>query len=125
PIFEVSQLAHRRDAIYPATVVGKPRQEDFFIGDLLQELLSPLFPLVIPAVEDLWSYGETGYHSLAAAVVKQRYKREAMASAFRILGEGQLSLTKFLLVIDRKVGLRDFKAVLTHVLERSHPETDL
>ena len=86
-----------RDAIYPATVVGKPRQEDFFIGDLLQELLSPLFPLVMPAVEQLWSYGETGYHSLAAAVVKQRYKREAMASAFRILGEGQLSLTKFLL----------------------------
>ena len=81
----------------PATVVGKPRQEDFFIGDLLQELLSPLFPLVMPAVERLWSYGETGYHSLAGAVVKQRYAREAMASAFRILGEGQLSLTKFLL----------------------------
>ena len=96
-------LAHRRDAIYPATVVGKPRQEDFFIGDLLQELLSPLFPLVMPAVEQLWSYGETGYHSLAAAVVKQRYPREAMASAFRILGEGQLSLQKFLLLTDRAV----------------------
>ena len=59
--------------MFPATVVGKPRQEDFFIGDLLQELLSPLFPLVMPAVQQLWSYGETGYHSLAAAVVKQRY----------------------------------------------------
>jgi 3-polyprenyl-4-hydroxybenzoate decarboxylase len=106
-------------------VVGKPRQEDFFIGDLLQELLSPLFPLVMPAVEQLWSYGETGYHSLAAAVVKQRYKREAMASAFRILGEGQLSLTKFLLVTDRAVDLKDFRATLTHVLERTHPETDL
>jgi UbiD family decarboxylase len=44
------RFAHRKDAIYPATVVGKPRQEDFFIGDLLQELLSPLFPLVMPAV---------------------------------------------------------------------------
>ncbi len=125
PVFEVERIARRRDAIYPATVVGKPRQEDFFIGDLLQELLSPLFPLVMPAVEQLWSYGETGYHSLAAAVVKQRYKREAMASAFRILGEGQLSLTKFLLVTDRAVDLRDFRAVLTHVLERTHPETDL
>ena len=125
PIFEVSHLARRRDAIFPATVVGKPRQEDFFIGDLLQELLSPLFPLVMPAVTRLWSYGETGYHSLAAAVVKQRYKREAMASAFRILGEGQLSLTKFLIVLDREVDLTDFKAVLTHVLERTIPETDL
>ncbi len=125
PAFQIERMAHRRDAIYPATVVGKPRQEDFYIGDLLQELLSPLFPLVMPAVEDLWSYGETGYHSLAAAVVKQRYKREAMASAFRILGEGQLSLTKFLLVTDRRVELRDFSATLEHVLARTHPETDL
>jgi 4-hydroxybenzoate decarboxylase subunit C len=125
PVFELERIAHRADAIYPATVVGKPRQEDFFLGDLLQELLSPLFPLVMPAVEQLWSYGETGYHSLAGAVVKQRYKREAMASAFRILGEGQLSLTKFLLVTDRPVDLKDFRATLVHLLERTHPETDL
>src|ERR671913_1694766 len=125
PVFRVRAIAHRRDAIYPATVVGKPRQEDFFIGDLLQELLSPLFPLVMPAVEQLWAYGETGYHSLAGAVVKQRYKREAMASAFRILGEGQLSLTKFLLLTDRAVDLRNFRATLEHILERTQPQTDL
>ncbi len=125
PVFEVDHLCRRRDAIYPATVVGKPRQEDFFIGDLLQELLSPLFPLVMPGVVDLWSYGETGYHSLAAARVKERYQREAMASAFRILGEGQLSLTKFLLVIDRPVDLRDFRATLEHLLARTRPQTDL
>ena len=125
PVFNVTRMAHRADAIYPATVVGKPRQEDFFIGDLLQELLSPLFPMVMPAVEQLWSYGETGYHSLATAVVKQRYKREAMASAFRILGEGQLSLTKFLFVTDRSVDVKNVKATLEHILARTHPETDL
>lgn len=125
PVFEARRLAHRSDAIFPATVVGKPRQEDFFIGDLLQELLSPLFPLVMPAVERLWSYGETGYHSLAAAIVKQRYAREAMASAFRILGEGQLSLSKFLLVTDRHVDVRSFRATLEHILARTRPETDL
>ena len=125
PVFRVEKLCRRRDAIYPATVVGKPRQEDFFIGDLLQELLAPLFPLVMPGVVDLWSYGETGYHSLAAAVVKERYKRESMASAFRILGEGQLSLTKFLLVLDRPVDLRDFRATLEHLLARTRPQTDL
>ena len=125
PVFNVKQIARRRDAMFPATVVGKPRQEDFFIGDLLQELLSPLFPVVMPAVQQLWSYGETGYHSLAGAVVKQRYTREAMASAFRILGEGQLSLTKFLLVTDSHVDLKDFRATLEHVLARTNPETDL
>lgn len=125
PIFQIDHIAHRKNAIYPATVVGKPRQEDFFIGDLLQELLSPLFPVVMPAVEKLWSYGETGYHSLAAAVVRQRYRREAMASVFRILGEGQLSLTKFLLVTDQPVDLRDFPKTLEHVLARTNPATDL
>ena len=127
PVFEVERVHRRRDAIYPATVVGKPRQEDFFIGDLLQDLLSPLFPLVMPQVKALWSYGETGYHSLAAAIVQERYEREAMASAFRILGEGQLSLTKFLLLTDSSAGidLKDFKATLTHILERTTPETDL
>ena len=58
-------------------------------------------------------------------MVKQRYKREAMASAFRILGEGQLSLTKFLLVTDRAVNVRDFRATLEHILARTQPETDL
>ncbi|MCG6962280.1 MAG: UbiD family decarboxylase [Acidobacteria bacterium] len=125
PVLHVERLCRRRDAILPATVVGKPRQEDFFIGDLLQELLGPLLPLAMPAVIDLWSYGETGYHALAAAVVRERYHREAMVSAFRILGEGQLSLTKFLLTTDRPVDLRDFRATLEHVLARTRPETDL
>jgi len=125
PVFEVAWTGRRRSAVYPATVVGKPRQEDFFLGDLLQELLSPLFPLVMPAVIDLWSYGETGYHSLAGAVVRQRYAREAMASAFRILGEGQLSLTKFLLVTDQAVDLKDIRTTLEHLLARTDVETDL
>src|SRR6476661_7465952 len=125
PVFNVDAVFHRRDAIYPATVVGKPRQEDFFIGDYLQKLLSPLFPLVMPSVRDLWTYGETGFHSLAAAVVRERYGREALVSGFRILGEGQLSLTKFLLLTDTPQDLEDFPRLLEHVLERFHPETDL
>jgi 4-hydroxybenzoate decarboxylase subunit C len=125
PIFNCLALYHRKDAIYPATVVGKPRQEDFYIGDFLQEMLSPLFPVVMPGVKALWSYGECGFHSLAAAVVRERYYRECMASAFRILGEGQLSLTKFLLLTDTPVDLRHFPTLLTHILERFCPETDL
>ena len=125
PYMQVERVLRRADAIFPATVVGKPRQEDFFLGDYLQSLLAPLFPVVMPGVVDLWSYGETGYHSLSAAVVRERYGREALASAFRILGEGQLSLTKFLLLTDGAVDLRDFPAVLRHVLRRTDFATDL
>ena len=70
-MFRCRAVLRRRDAIFPATVLGKPRQEDFYLGDYLQELLSPVIPLVMPAVRALWSYGETGYHSLAAAVVRE------------------------------------------------------
>ena len=125
PVFNVEAVFHRRDAIYPATVVGKPRQEDFFIGDYLQQLLSPLFPLVMPGVRDLWTYGETGFHSLCAAVVRERYGREALVSGFRILGEGQLSLTKFLVLTDTPQDLHDFPKLLEHILARFNPETDL
>ncbi len=125
PVFRAQAVYHRKDAIYPATVVGKPRQEDFFIGDYLQELLSPLFPLVMPAVRDLWSYGETGFHSLAAAVVRERYAREALSAGFRILGEGQLSLTKFLLLTDKPQDLRDFKSLFEHILARVDWRRDL
>lgn len=125
PVFEVDAVFHRRDAIFPATVVGKPRQEDFFIGDYLQKLLSPLFPLAMQGVRDLWTFGETGFHSLAAAVVQERYGREALVSGFRILGEGQLSLTKFLLLTDTPQNLHDFPRLLEHVLARFNPQTDL
>jgi UbiD family decarboxylase len=125
PVFRADAVFHRKDAIYPATVVGKPRQEDFFVGDYLQELLSPLFPVVMPAVRDLWSYGETGFHSLAAAVVKERYAREALSAGFRILGEGQLTLTKFLLLTDTPQDLRNFKSLFEHILARVDWQRDL
>ena len=125
PVFRPRALFYKKNAVFPATVVGKPRQEDFFLGDYLQKLLLPLIPLVMPGVRDLWSYGETGYHSLAACVLRERHEREALSTAFRILGEGQLALTKFLLCVDQAVDLHDFKALLTHILQRVDFSTDL
>ncbi|MBC8414225.1 MAG: UbiD family decarboxylase [Nitrospira sp.] len=125
PVFHVDRLYHRNNAIYPATVVGRPRQEDYYIGDYLQELLSPLFPLVMNGVKQLKTFGDTGFHSLAAARVNNRYPREAFAAAMRILGEGQLSLTKFLIITDGEIDVTDFKSLWTHVLERVNWQTDL
>jgi 3-polyprenyl-4-hydroxybenzoate decarboxylase len=80
--------------------------------------------MVMPSVRDLWTYGETGFHSLAAAVVRERYTREALVAGFRILGEGQLALTKFLILTDSAIDLRDFRRLLEHVLARAHWERD-
>ncbi|AHK63131.1 menaquinone biosynthesis decarboxylase [Chlamydia avium] len=125
PIFQCKQIYHRKDAIYPATVVGKPYQEDFYLGNKLQEYLSPLFPLVMPGVQKLKSYGEAGFHALTAAVVKERYWKESLATALRILGEGQLSLTKFLMITDQVVDLNDFPIFLETLLARILPHRDL
>lgn len=125
PVFQTSHLYHRKNAVYPATVVGRPRQEDYFIGDFLQELLSPLFPLVMSGVRQLKTFGETGFHCLAAARVADRYPREAFASGLRILGEGQLSLTKFLLLTDGSLDVADFPVLWQHILERIQWDQDL
>jgi menaquinone biosynthesis decarboxylase len=125
PVFHVNHVWHRKDAIYPATVVGKPRQEDYYLGEFLQRLLSPAFPMAMPGVKDLWTYAETGFHPLAAAVVRESYSREALTSAFRILGEGQLTLTKFLIITDQAVDLANFPQLFEAVLERFDPRTDL
>lgn len=125
PVFQVSHLYHRKDAIYPATVVGRPKQEDYFIGDYLQDLLSPLFPLVMKGVKELKTFGETGFHCLAAARVADRYPREAFACGLRILGEGQLSLSKFLILTDNDVDITDFGKLWPHILERVKWDQDL
>jgi UbiD family decarboxylase len=125
PVFHVDRMWHRKDAIYPATIVGKPRQEDYYLGEFLQRLLSPAFPMAMPGVKALWTYGETGFHPLASAIVRESYSREALTSAFRILGEGQLTLTKFLILTDQLVELERFSQLLEIVLERFHPQTDL
>ncbi|MCB2182871.1 MAG: UbiD family decarboxylase [Desulfobulbaceae bacterium] len=125
PVFQVDRLYHRHDAIYPATVVGRPKQEDFYIGDFLQDLLSPLFPMVMSGVKQLKTFGEAGFHCLAAARVTDRYAREAFASGLRILGEGQLSLTKFLIITDGDIDIENFKTLWVHVLERVDWQKDL
>jgi UbiD family decarboxylase len=125
PVFLVDQMYHRTGAIFPATVVGRPRQEDHYIGEYLQDLFSPLFPLVMNGVVSVWAYDDAGVHPLAAAIVRERYRREAFMAALRILGEGQLSLTKVLLVTDARLSPREFKPLLVHILERADFASDL
>ena len=111
PVFRVNRMLARKDAIYPATVVGKPPQEDYFIGEALIEMMAPLIKLIKPAISDLWAYPETGFHPLAVLSVRQRYAKESLKHALGILGEGQMSLTKVLVVVDHHVDARDFVSV--------------
>jgi 3-polyprenyl-4-hydroxybenzoate decarboxylase len=125
PIFQIDRIHHRKDAIFPATVVGRPRQEDHYIGEYLQELFAPIYPLVMNGVRAIWAYDDAGMHPLAAAVIHERYHKEAFMAGLRILGEGQLSLTKCLLLTDTPLRLQEFRPLLIHILERADFASDL
>ncbi len=125
PYLDVSSVHYRKDAIWAATVVGRPPQEDHYIAEFLQDLLSPIFPLVMPQVINVWAYEESGVHSLASAIVKERYYKEAFVGALRILGEGQLSLTKCLLITNELVNLKNFKETFQTIVARCQIETDV
>lgn len=125
PVFHCSHLFHRSDAIIPATVVGRPLQEDAFLGQFVQGLLRPFISLLIPSVQDLYTYPETGFHPLAVARVKERYEKEALSTSLRLLGEGQLSLTKILMITDQCLPLDSIQSLLPSLLERLRPEEDI
>jgi UbiD family decarboxylase len=122
PVFRVRRILARRDAIYPATLVGKPIQEDYYIGEALQELTLPLLRLIKPAIVDLWAYPETGFHPLAVMAVGERYPREAFKLTLGMLGEGQVSLTKVMAAVGAETAVRDFTAVSEALWRHLTPE---
>ncbi len=111
PVFRVQRVFARKDAIYPATVVGMPVQEDYYIGEALQELSIPLLRQIKPGVTDIWAYPETGFHPLAVLAVTERYPREAFKYTLGMLGEGQVSTTKVMITVDAGVDVRNFREV--------------
>ncbi len=125
PVYRVDRLLARRDAIYPATVVGKPPQEDYFIGEALERLMMPLLKLVKPGISDVWAYPETGFHPLAVLSVHERYGREGLKQALGLMGEGQMSLSKVMMVVDHDIDVRDFEAVSRAIWQNVDTTGDL
>jgi UbiD family decarboxylase len=124
PVLHIDRISRRRNPIYPAAVVGKPPQEDKFIGNALQEMTLPILKVMHPEVTDAWAYYETGFHSLLVVSVLERYHKEAVKTALGLLGTGQLSLTKCLIAVGPDVPVRDFRAVLRAVRDNFDPSRD-
>jgi 4-hydroxy-3-polyprenylbenzoate decarboxylase len=112
PTFKLTGMTHRKDAIYPATVVGKPPQEDKVWGEAINSFSKPLLKLMHPEITDFWTWFEAGFHNLLTVAVKQRHAREGIKTALGLLGQGQLSLCKVVVLVDEHVDPKDFAAVL-------------
>lgn len=124
PVFRLKKITHRRNPVYPATVVGIPPMEDKFLGDATQRILGPLVRLLHKEVRDIWAYYEAGFHNLLVVSVEERYHKEAMKAALGLLGTGQLSLTKCLILVSEDVDPGDWKAVLRALGQNFDPHFD-
>jgi 4-hydroxy-3-polyprenylbenzoate decarboxylase len=108
PVLTVDKVYHRQGAIWPFTVVGRPPQEDSTFGQLIHELTDPIIPTVIPGVQGVHAVDASGVHPLLLAVGSERYvpyrrsdePQELLTQANAILGQGQMSLAKYLLIAD-------------------------
>jgi 4-hydroxy-3-polyprenylbenzoate decarboxylase len=124
PVMQVRCVTHRRGAIYPGIVVGKPPMEDRFLGDATQQILGPLIRLIHKEVTGMWAYYEAGFHNLLVVAIEERYRKEAMKAALGIMGTDQLSLTKCIIAVSAGTDPRDWKAVLRQVREHFDPHSD-
>ena len=122
PVFHVRAVTRRANALYPATVVGKPPQEDGAIGTAAGELVGPLVRLINPNIVDLHAYQNAGFHNLLGVAVKERHPKEVLKTAFNLLGTGQLALTKVAVMVGPAVDPRRFESLLRELWHRFDPE---
>ncbi len=124
PVFHLRRITRRQNPVYPAAVVGRPPQEDRYLGDAAQEMLGPLIKVMHPELRDLWAYYEAGFHNLLVASVEVRFTKEAMKTGLGLLGQGQLALTKVVVLVGPDVDVHDFEAVLRAVQRHFNPGDD-
>ena len=130
PVLQVETVYHREGAIWPFTVVGRPPQEDTMFGQLIHELTGPVIPTVLPGVKAVHAVDASGVHPLLLAIGSERYTpynklrrpQELLTQANAILGQGQLSLAKYLWIFaeqdDPQLEINDIPRFFAHMLRR-------
>ena len=137
PVMTVDAVYHRRDAIWPFTVVGRPPQEDTIFGALIHDLTGPAISAVLPGVHAVHAVDASGVHPLLLAIGSERYvpyaserrPQELLTNANAILGQGQLSLAKYLWITAKEdrpdLDIHDIAGFFGHILERVDWTRDL
>ena len=125
PVFRVRKVTRRRNPVYVATLVGKPPQEDKFIGMAAGRMVGPLIRLINPNIVDMCAYVGAGFHNLLAVALDERHPREVLKTAMSLLGTGQLSLTKVMVLVRAEENPSDFRRVLSEIGHRMSLEDHL
>lgn len=137
PVMQVEKVYHRKDAIWPFTTVGRPPQEDTSFGTFIHELTGELIPDVLPGIKAVHAVDCAGVHPLLFAIGSERYTpyeklaepKEILTQANAVLGQGQLSLAKYLFIAnqfdDESLDIHSPDKFMTHMLERADWRRDL
>jgi len=125
PILHVTAVTHRRDPIYPTTIVGLPPQEDYFLGKATERLFKPLLQVLIPDIADydLPMFG--AFHNCAFLKIGKQYPMQARRVMHAVWGAGQMAWTKTLFVVDEDVDVHDTFAVLRAASKWCDPAHDV
>lgn len=125
PLFEVTAMTHRKDAVYPTTVVGLPPQEDYYMGKATERLFLPLLKTLVPDIidYDLPMFG--AFHNCAFIKISKEYPLQARRVMHAIWGAGQMAWTKMIVVVDEDVNVHDYEEVMFHVCANADPGRDL
>jgi 4-hydroxy-3-polyprenylbenzoate decarboxylase len=124
PAFHVTAITHRKDPIYPTTIVGKPPMEDYFLGKATERIFLPLLNMLVPDIVD-YSLPISGvFHNCAFVKIRKEYPYQARRVMHALWGAGQMSFTKFIVVVDEHVNVHDEQDVLFHLFSNCDPERD-
>ena len=125
PRFHVTALCHRRDAVYPATLVGPPPMEDAWLGKATERLFLPLLRAMFPEIVDMNLPVEGAFHNLVLVSIKKQYPFHAARIAHGLWGAGQMSFSKVICVVDADVDVQDLRAVSWRLLANLDPKRDV
>jgi 4-hydroxy-3-polyprenylbenzoate decarboxylase len=125
PVFHITCITHRKDAIYPATVVGRPIMEDFFLGDATVQIFLPLIQTTVPEIVDMYFPPEGIFHNCCIVSIKKSYPGQAKKVMHALWGLGQMMFTKLIVVVDESVHVRDLSEVAWVALNSIDARRDL
>src|SRR5581483_4337831 len=125
PVFHVTALTMRRDAIYPSIVVGKPPQEDAWLGKATERIFLPAIRMSVPELVDYDLPVAGAFHNLAIVSIRKTFPGQAQKVMHALWGLGLLSLTKGIVVVDEHVDVHDYEQVLFHAGANVDPKRDV
>ena len=124
PVFHITAITHRQDAVFPATIVGKPPMEDFYMGAASVELFLPIFKMNFPEIVDIALPAEGVFHNLVFVSIKKTYPMQAYKIMHGLWGMGQMMFTKYLVVVDHTVDVHNTSEVLFTLCANTDPQRD-